>query len=198
MDSGRWTCPPTPHDLRTGLCRGGVQNEPHVLYDCPLTKNLRWKYDIWDGQLVWDVLNMEADPLAAYMVDVLNSLGWIFYHMIALRNPTRMDFLQMRQWQIDGRMSAHVKMTAHAHSIGHNAWNFDGSCLYCYLVHLKKMRELCEGYQIHSIMSTETPMGFALLYAEIGHLIAACTSAQCEHTSASMLINTYRLQQLNL
>lgn len=50
-------------------------------------------------------------------------------------------------------MSAHVEMAAHAVSIGYNA--------------LKK--ELHDGHQMHSNMSTEYPAGFVLLHTKSYH-----------------------------
>ena len=73
IETGRWSR--IPRDHRVCLCNNtSVQNEHHVLLDCPLTIHCREKYISLNYENVSDLLkeNVETYELCNFIFDVLN------------------------------------------------------------------------------------------------------------------------------
>ena len=74
VETGRWTRPPTPHDRRLCTCGNTVQDEEHVLMNCPLTEHIRAKYAIDNSQSLLGILTMEPYTVANIITETLSSV----------------------------------------------------------------------------------------------------------------------------
>ena len=73
IESGRWSR--TPAEFRLCHCdEGKVQDEPHVLLECPLTNGCREAFPSLDFSSVYNLLNenVNCDMLCKYIFNVLH------------------------------------------------------------------------------------------------------------------------------
>ena len=73
IETGRWSR--IPRDMRRCQCDGAsVQTEFHVLVDCSLTREIRWKFDMQHIQNLDDIFNENnnMNKICNYIYESLN------------------------------------------------------------------------------------------------------------------------------